>query len=325
MKNIARRGLLMGAIGAGMLAALAPAMAQTKYPTKAIQIIVPSSAGGSTDLVSRMIAAYASSKWNVPVNVVNKPGGNTVPATLEVYRSPADGYTLLGDGFPTANMLDVLSPDLPYKTMDRTFLATVATGPLLLLVPSSTPYKTLTDVAEDAKKDPGSFTWASLGGFGFTDVAAKQLFYKIGVDDTKVRPVVSSGAGQAIIITAGGNVKLGLVSVASSMPYIQAGSVRPLAITSKTRIADLPNVPTTIEAGYPEVDIENHYFLSGPPGMPADVVAAWDSLMKSMAADPEVIEKWRKMGLLPLYESAADTKAYGLKQFPQLKALWAKQ
>jgi tripartite-type tricarboxylate transporter receptor subunit TctC len=167
------------------------AQSQEKYPTKPIEIINPFSPGGSTDLWSRIAAGYLNKKWGVPVNVVNKPGGNTLPACMQVYKAPPDGYTLLSDSTGSSTMLGIVVMDLPIKVMDRTFLAITGITPSLLIVPANSPYKTLADVIADAKKDPQNFTWSSLGGASSRDLSVRQFFRAIGVDFKKTKPVMS--------------------------------------------------------------------------------------------------------------------------------------
>lgn len=172
------------------------AQSQEKYPTRAIDIICPFAPGGSTDLSARLAAPYLKRKWDVPVNVVNKPGGNTVPAVLEVYRSAPDGYTLLSDNYPPTTMLPFVVKNLPFKVMDRTFLAITATSPMALMVPPTSPFKSLRDLEEEAKKNPGNFTWTSLGGVGGQDFTIRQFFKAIGVDVKKTKPIMCRGGEQ---------------------------------------------------------------------------------------------------------------------------------
>jgi tripartite-type tricarboxylate transporter receptor subunit TctC len=181
------------------------ALSQPKYPTRAIDLIAPFAPGGVTDLVARVMAPNLSAEWKVPVNVINKPGGNTIPANLAVMQSPPDGYTLLVDN-QTAFMLPVIVKDLPFDLMNRTFLPTIADTPFILIVPSSSPHHKLTDLIAAVKKDPESFTWTSLGGVAIQDYFSRQFFEAIGVDISKTRRVMAQGGAPAVALTAGGHV-----------------------------------------------------------------------------------------------------------------------
>src|SRR6185369_5082920 len=161
------------------------ATAQEKYPTKVIELIVPFAAGGSTDLGGRVLAQQLEAKWGVPVRIIDKPGGNTVPAVSDVMRAKPDGYTMLMDGPPQSSMLETVVKNLPFKTTDRTFVAIAAYTPMKFVVPYESPFKTLKDAADAVKQDPTTFTWTSLGGAGAQDMAFR-LFYKAnGVDVSK--------------------------------------------------------------------------------------------------------------------------------------------
>ena len=130
--------VLISMMFAGMFAGAIPEVnSQEKYPTRAIDIVCPFSPGGGTDLMNRVMAPYLSRRWGVPVNMVNKPGGNTVPACLEVYGARPDGYTILADGTPSAGMLPVVVKNLTLKISDRTFIASVSIVPFALSVPAA--------------------------------------------------------------------------------------------------------------------------------------------------------------------------------------------
>ncbi len=149
------------------------AQSQEAYPTKPIEIIIPFAAGGGADLTNRILADALRKKWGVPVNVINKPGGNSIPGMLAVHNANPDGYTVLGDGNSTSTCRIVEEKDLPFKIMDRTYVGKIGTNAHVFLVASNSPFKSLKDVAAEAKRDPGNFTWAMLGagtdscGFAF--------------------------------------------------------------------------------------------------------------------------------------------------------------
>ncbi len=296
--------------------------AQEKYPTRAIDIIVPFAPGASTDLVTRITAFFLNKKWAVPVNVINKPGGNTVPACLEVYNAKPDGYTLLADNNPSSSMLPVVVKNLPFKIMDRTFIAMTAITPMVIIVPSSSPFKNLKDLEIEAKNSPENFTWTSLGGAGAQDFTSRQFIKAIGVDVTKTKPVMSQGGAQAVILTAGGHVKMGVGTTSGALPAIKAATVKPLAITSKTRFSDLPDVATTTELGYPSVSCIYWMGISGPPNLPAYISDRWDKALQEMLSDTEVMSKLKNIMAVPFYRNASATKEYVLEETEEVARLW---
>ena len=295
---------------------------QPKYPTRAIDVIVPFSPGGSTDLTVRVVTNALRKKWNVPINVVNKPGGNTVPASVEVYSAKPDGYTVLGDGTPSCSMLPAVVRKLPFEVMDRTFLGTMGICPFVFSVAPSSPIMSLKDAMDEAIKNPEEFTWASLGGAALHDFAFRQLLKKWGVDVLRTKPVMSQGGSQSIVITAGGNVKVGGGSVPASTPAIKGKLVRGLAITGSQRWPDFPDLPTTAEAGYPTVTATEYKSFSAPPNTPSYVVEVWEKALKELAKDPEVLGQLKNVGMTPLYMDSVETRKYTEREMAEVMELW---
>lgn len=296
--------------------------AQPKYPVRPIDLIIPMAAGGSTDLAGRVIAAYLHNKWNVPVNAINKPGGNCVPGSLEVFNAAPDGYTLLMDGQSSSSQMLVAVRKLPFNLMDRTFIATTFGSVFMVIVNPSSPFKSLKDLETEAKRDPENFTWTSLGGSGGQDYVGRQFFKIIGVDIRKTKPVMAKGGSEAVVLTAGGHVKMGSGTVSSCLPGIRGGTLRPLAVTSRTRWPDLPDVPTTAEVGYPALNALPWYCISGPPNLPAHVVDIWDKALQEMVKDPEIITKMRNVGAIAYYLDSSATKEFLKKEIEEMEVLW---
>jgi tripartite-type tricarboxylate transporter receptor subunit TctC len=295
---------------------------QPKYPTRPIDVIVPFAPGGSTDLTVRVVTAALKKKWNVPINVVNKPGGNTVPASIEVYNAKPDGYTVLADGTPSCSMLPAVVKKIPFEVMDRTFLGSIGICPFVFSVAPSSPLKSMKDAEAEAKRNPDEFTWASLGGAALQDFAFRQLIRTFGVDVLKTKPVMSQGGSQSIVITAGGNVKVGGSALPSSIVALKGNMVRGLAITSKTRWSDFPDLPTTAEVGYPMVTATEYKSFACPPNTPSYVVEAWEKTLKELANDPEVVAQLKSVGMLPFYHDSAGVKEYTLREMTEIKELW---
>jgi tripartite-type tricarboxylate transporter receptor subunit TctC len=285
-----------------------------KYPTRAITIIVPFAPGGSTDTSARATASFVAKKWGVPVNVVNKPGGNTIPGTLEMYSSPPDGYTLLGDALPMCSLLDVVVTDLPFKVTDRTFVAMTTFSPQDIIVPSSSSYKTLKDLMEDAKNDPENFAWDSLGGVSGDDFGARMFFKAAGVDVRKTKPVMSKGGAQGAALVAGGHIKMSVSTITTSLPHISAGTIRVLAVCYDSRDPLLPDVPTTAELGFPAIYLPFWHGISGPPKMPAYIADIWMEALKEMMQDPEYLAQIEKLRLRKFYHSPKEMVEYIMRE-----------
>jgi tripartite-type tricarboxylate transporter receptor subunit TctC len=290
---------------------------QVKYPTRAIDIIVPFGPGGGTDLPTRVVAAYLNKKWSVPLNVVNKPGGKCIPATLELYNAGPDGYTLIADSQAGTSMVDVEVKNLPFKTMDRTFIAMFAATPYLLIVPSTSPFKTLEDFVAEAKKNPGNISWT--GGSPGIEYVVRKFFSLSGLDASKMKLVMITGGAQAVTLTAGGHVTLGSSTASSILPAIRGGTVRPLLIMSKNRYPDLPDLPTSVDLGYPTLTDVQWVGISGPPKLPPYITDIWDKTLQEMPKDQGIISQLRNVGAVPFYLNAQATREYVIKEIEEGK------
>lgn len=320
MRRLALYAALAGVLGT----AAQVAHAQEKYPTKAIELIVPFAAGGSTDLGGRVLAQQLEAKWGVPVRVVNKPGGNTVPAVSEVMRANPDGYTLLIDGPPQSSMLETVVKNLPFKTTDRTFIAVAAYTPMKFAVPYDSPFKTLQEAAAGAKQDPSTFTWTSLGGAGAQDMAFRQFFKANDIDVAKTRSIQLKGGSEAVTMTAGGHVRMGVGSYSSLAAPLEAKKLRVLAVASPERWPNLPDTPTTAEAGFPSIEVLYWIGFSGPPKLPAHIVKAWDDALQEIEKSKALADGLLKVGLLPLYANAKGMAERVQKEEQQTKELYAR-
>jgi tripartite-type tricarboxylate transporter receptor subunit TctC len=298
------------------------AQSQVEYPVRTVEIICPYSAGGSTDLASRIVADYAKRRWKNPANVINKTGGNSVPACVEVYGAKPDGYTLLADSQNSSSMLPVAVRNLPFKIMDRTFIGIWNVASQMVFVPTNSPIKNLKDLETEAKRDPESFTWSSMGGVGAQDYCIRQFLKAIGVDVKRTRPVMAEGGPKAMALAAGGHVKLGAGTVSSAIAGLQAGLVRGIGITGEKRAVELPDLPTFAEQGYPSVTATHWNGLSGPPKMPVSVLDLWDKLLQEMLKDPEVISRMKTMVVIPFYHNSSAMREFVVRQTEEIGSLW---
>lgn len=305
-----------------MIAAPIFAQAQTVYPSRPIDIIVPFGPGGSTDLSTRMFADYVKNKHRVNINVINKPGGSTVPANLEMHRAKPDGYTLFADNTSSNITLEIVIKDLPFKVMDRTFIAAHSASPYIITVTAASPYKTLKDLFADLKNNPDQFTYVSAGALANHDVIFRQAAAALGVDPLKAKPIVISGAAQSSIVTAQGSVKMGGGTIASQLTAIKAGTIRALATAGKDRWDDLPDIPTTAELGFPSVVFDQWNGLSGPPGLPPGVVKTLEGYAQEMDKDPEVIARFKTTGAWPRFVGGTELRQQVQAVGEEMRKLW---
>ncbi len=297
---------------------------QEKYPTRPIDIIVPFAAGGSTDLDARLIASYMNKKWGSPVNVVNKSGGNGIPGMLEVFNASPDGYTLLADGTSTSSLVGVTVPNLPFKIVDRTFIASFIYNPIVIFVSTSSPFMTFGDFVTFAKKTPEKITWCMVGVTGILDFCLKQVFKETGLDIAKMKPVPVKGAGDSVPLVSGGHIMIGAGGPTGVLAAIKGNLIRGLLITSENRHPLLPDVPTSGELGYPKVKMGTWIGISGPVNMPSYVVDKWNKELEQMFKDPEMVLKARNIGAIPYYNNSQLTKEIALKELEDFKQILGK-
>ena len=275
------------------------------WPAKPITLIVPWAAGGATDLTARILAPKMSTILGVPIQVVNKPGGSGIIGTLEAVKAPPDGHTLLMDCNGTSSIQFAWSANLPYKPEERTYIARAIYTLESLLVPASSPWKTVDDLVNAIRTNPSGVTFGNIGGTGVPDAALAQfraVLMAKGLDLSKTRMITYKGSGETIVAVAGGHISACMSGIAGTLALIGAGKIRVLAVTSPTRYKIWPDVPTMIELGFPSVNIVFWSGLGGPPGLPANIVKILDDAVKEAASDPEIISKLDKTGIEPWYQ-----------------------
>jgi tripartite-type tricarboxylate transporter receptor subunit TctC len=284
------------------------ASAEEQYPNKPINIIVPYSAGGGTDIGARIYADYISRKWNVPVNVVNKPGGGTIPATFEAISAKPDAYTLFAITGGVVYTDVFLSEKIPYKWDDFTFLGQLTVDPGCYIVRPDAPWKSLKELAEFIRNNPGKLSWGGSGksGAGYVNEALFCYVNKIPIE--YVNHVSFKGGAPTIAALAGSHIDAGCQHMSEVASMIAGKKIRGLAVIWDERLPAVPNVPTTTEAGYPELDIVSRYGLSGPPGIPKNIVDKWVKLMEEMSKDPTFISKVKKTHKMVSYRGPEDFK-----------------
>jgi tripartite-type tricarboxylate transporter receptor subunit TctC len=294
------------------------------WPAKPINLIVPWPAGGATDLTARILAPKMSTILGVPIQVVNKPGGSGIIGTLEAVKAPPDGHTLLMDCNGTSSIQFAWSANLPYKPEERTYIARAIYTLESLLVPASSPWKTVDDLVNAIKTNPSSVTFGNIGGTGVPDAALAQfraVLMAKGLDLSKTRMITYKGSGETIVAVAGGHISACMSGIAGTLPLIDAGKIRVLAVTSPTRYKIWPNVPTMIELGFPSVNMVFWSGLGGPPNLPANIVKILDDAVKEAVSDPEVISKLDKTGIEPWYQPGDVYRKFVFEETQAIKAL----
>ena len=274
--------------------------AQT-WPTRPIQILVPYGAGGTADILTRIVGDKLSAALGQPVVIDNRPGAGGHIGAAAVARAAPDGYTFLMAGSPTHSVGPYLFKNLSYDPMrDVPPVAMVAVAPNLLVVKSSLPVKTVKDLVELARAKPGTVTFSSAGIGTSGYLAAELLKAKAGLD---ISHVPYKSGPEAVAGVLSGNVTFIFFTLPSLLPQVESGQLRALAIASAHRSALVPNVPTITEAGFPGFDVIAWFALFAPRGTPAPIVARLSAEIKKIVAMNDVREKMAKLGAEPKYLS----------------------
>jgi len=251
-----------------LFAAMGSSVAQDKWPSKPIHIVVPFATGGSTDLLARRLAQALGERTGATVIVENRPGAAGTVGTEYVAQQPADGYTLMMGGTSTHAIAPLFYPKLRYDPIkDFTPLTIMVNFPYVLVANPSVPANTLKELVDLAKRQPVSV--ASNGHGTGNHLLALRFAGAAGV---KMVQVPYKGSGPAISDLVGGHVNVMFNDVMTTYPNVKSGKIRPLAITSTTRSLLMPDVPTLAEAGYPEVKVDNWIGLLAPANMPPQLV-----------------------------------------------------
>jgi tripartite-type tricarboxylate transporter receptor subunit TctC len=268
------------------------AQAQT-YPARPVKMMVPFPAGSATDQVARLVGQQLAEELKQPFIVENKPGAsNTIAADLVAKAAP-DGYTLL----VATNTGQAIAPHLiklgfdPLKQLQPVGLVVVV--PNVLVVGSVTPYMSVKDLVAAAKAKPGDIKYASSGVGSTQHIAGEAFDLAAGVKTTHIP---YKGSSQAHIDLLSGEVQMMFDTTSSAMSQIKAGKFRPLAVTSPTRSAELPNVPTIAEAGYPAAEMTTWYGLFVTGGTPKAIVDQLHAELKKALALPDVQARLRGLG-----------------------------
>ena len=266
-----------------------------QYPNRPIRIIVPFAPGGATDLPARLIAPKLSESLGQPVIVENKPGAGGVIGIDMVAKSAPDGYTLLMATNGELVMNPSIYPKLPYNPFkDLVPISVAVESPLVMLVSPSSPFKSVSDVLAAAKANPGSVTYATAGAGSTSHVLTEMLALRTG---TKLLHVPYKGGAPASKAIVSGEVAMGLLNLGSAITLINGGRARALAVTSGTRVPELPSVPTLAELGVPDYADGIWVGMAAPAGVPQDVIHRLSAAVVKALEAPDVRAQLTQIGV----------------------------
>lgn len=296
---------------------VAAGQAQT-YPSKAVHIVVPYPAGGSVDIVSRAVAQRLGQKWGQTIIVENKGGGGTQIGAEAVAKSAADGYTLFATGMETFAISPFMYAKLSYDPKDFTPVSGFGLSNQFLVATASSGLSSVRDVIAKAKAKPGELQYGTIGLGGSSHINMVLFESMTGV---KMTPVHYRGGAPLVTDLLGGHVPMSFLSGALVDQGIKAGKLRPLAIGSRKRLTQYPDVPTVDESGVPGFEAVSWYGLWAPKDTPPDVVAKVNADVQAVFAEPEFRQKF----LLPNFLDSIPGSPAEFSAFIQAEAAkWSK-
>jgi len=297
--TLSRRTLLT----AGAAALFIPADARAQpYPSRIIRIVVPFAAGGGSDIVARLIGDRLSKRLQQTVIIENKPGAGAIIGADSVAKSAPDGYTLL---FATPGP-QILNPylikSLPYDPKDFAGVATLLKSVNLMVVSPSVPAKTVRELIDYAKTNPGKLNFAS-SGIGTSSHLAGELFKSMaGIEITHVP---YRGNALALQDVMAGTVQISIDAISALLPHARSGGLRALGVAAPERSVVLPEVPTIAET-LPGYDASSINYISAPAGTPEPIVERLNHEINAVMAEADVRDRLVELGLVPITESIAD-------------------
>lgn len=280
---------LLGLLAVGLSLSVS---AQT-WPAKPVRLVVPFPAGGATDILSRALSQELAKKLGQSIVVDNKPGAGGTIGALAAAQAPADGYTLLLTTSSTHSIGPAINPRMPYNAeADFTPIVYVASSPQVILVPMSSPARTLREFIDYARKNPGRLNYASSGNGTISNLSTENFKAQSG---TFLVHIPYRGTGLSIADLISGKVDVLFDSVVSGMPHVRDGKLRALAVTSPKRSTLAPELPAVSEL-LPGFESVTWFGVYGPRGLPPEIVTRVNQAVNAALAEPELRERFARLG-----------------------------
>jgi tripartite-type tricarboxylate transporter receptor subunit TctC len=283
------------------------ALAQS-WPAKPVRIIAPFAPGGSADTLGRIVAQKLAESLKENFVVENRPGAGGVIGSELVAKAPPDGYTLVVSGVASHAVAPALPRGTPYDPVkDFTHIALFGGPPAVLVVNPSVPAQNLKEFVGLLKKEPGKYSYGSPGNGTHGQLVAELFKHLAGVD---MQHVPYKGASNAMADLIAGHIQAASTTLSTASSQIHGGRARALAISTANRLPEYPNVPTYAEMGYKDLVATIWFSLSGPAGMPTDVVERLNAEVRKALDAPDTRERLRPEGIEPGRLTAAEFSAF---------------
>lgn len=311
MTGLHRRAMLLGTGGALAAAALPrPALAQGAWrPSQPLRIIVPAAAGGTTDIMGRLLAPFLQERWGQSVVVENKSGAGGTVGTAEVARARPDGHTILIGNIGPQAIAYSLFRNLPYTQDQLRPVSNMIIGPNVLVVHPALPVRTAAEFQQYLKENPNKLSYGTPG-LGQSPHLSAVWYHQL--TGTRATAVHYRGAGPAMVALMGGDVQFSFDNLTSAVEQVRAGRVRALGVTSAVRNPQLPDLPAMRETA-PQLanyDVNTWFGAFYPAGVPEAAVTALNAEIKALLERPDTIRRFAEMGGVPAYGTPAEYAAF---------------
>ena len=296
-------------LAAALIAAIfaSPADAADSYPKKQVTFFVPYAAGGAVDVLARTMAQSLTKIWNQTPVIENRPGAGGIIASQALAQAPPDGYSLIlvASGHP---LNQFFYPKLPYDTFkDFTAISEIAYSPLAIVVAKDNPARNLQELLAQAKAKPDALSYGMSGNGTSAHLAGELLNAMAGV---KIVSIPYKGGAPALTAVIAGDIPISINPLPEIVGQLEGGAVRAIAVTTATRSAALPDVPTVAESGVAGYDTAVWWGFLGPAGMAPELVAQINADLKAALKDPVVLSALKKIDATPVGSSPAEFDRY---------------
>jgi tripartite-type tricarboxylate transporter receptor subunit TctC len=311
-----RRAILQAAL---MSAVFGPGLARAaNYPVKPVRYVVPFAPGGTTDILARLIGPKLSAALGQQFIVENKAGAGGVVGADTVAKSAPDGYTILGGTISSQAINPALQPRIPYDAAkDFAPITLIGSTPNVVIVPASSPFKTMQELLAHARSNPGRLTHSSAGT-GTSQHMGGELLKQLA--KVFIVHIPYRGSGPAIQDVMGGQVSMGIDTLVVAAPHIKAGTLRALAVTTAKRAKGFESIPTVAESGVPGYDVASWQSVHAPAGTPSEITHLLASEIAKAMKLPDIQERFAALGLEASGMSPEQLAAFETQE----RAKWAR-
>ena len=294
------------------------------YPARPITLIAPYSAGGDSDFSGRNLAAVATKYMNQPLIVQNIVGASGTIGSLKVRNSSPDGYLLLISRVGSQAIVPALDSKTPYKWNEFTFISLLDLNPMVCAVKSDSPYKSLKDLIQAIRSEPGKLNYATAGPGTSQHLSVEILLNAANLSSSAATMIPYKSGGETSAALLGNQVDFVCNTMTTLAGQIKGGSMRGLMVSTPERLKDFPDIPSSRELGFGQFEQATGWSgLFGPPGLPQDIVDKWSEVLKKVAQDSSWEAGNKTAGAIPAIRSPSETEQFVKQQFMLYEKLGA--